>query len=115
MKRMLAICVAILAVASFAGCGNEKERDINKYKDKPKASEVRKASFNQQNGTLRPKADAVAHTAPAGAGRCRIEPRGSQDDEINGRLGGVAHALRGAIAEANCASAGYLSLLKLSS
>jgi hypothetical protein len=41
MKNLLRLGFAMVLLGSVLGCGSEKERDINRNKDRPKASSER--------------------------------------------------------------------------
>ena len=40
MRRLLAILTALLVLGLAAGCGNDKEKGMNRDKDKPRAGET---------------------------------------------------------------------------
>ena len=57
-------------------------------------------------------ADFVAHRAPAARGILQIDPMRLQHDEIDPGFHGIAHNLRGAVAEDDLLPSGYRAFFK---
>jgi hypothetical protein len=68
---------------------------------------TRPVSFQEEHGTLGEDADLVAHRAPGGGGILQVNPVRFQHDQIDPGLPGIAHNLRGAVAEHDFLPSGH--------
>jgi hypothetical protein len=72
-----------------------------------------RVSFHEQHGTLGEDADLVAHRAPAGGRILQVDAVRFQHDQIDPDLPGIAHNLRGAVAEDDLLPSGHLACFKI--
>jgi hypothetical protein len=71
-----------------------------------------RVSLHEEHRALGEDADLVAHRPPAGGGVLQVDPVRCQHDEISPHLRGIAHNLRGAVAEDDLLPAGHPTLFQ---